>query len=240
VDPRQELRRESIFQNLKKAIFIYAVLFMLVSSSACRFKASNTGDGQEFVRLGAFPKGNPSWVKPAPDAPGVGIANAGLIPLQYSSPDAIQVSKSAIPSGISADSEQSNVQQAVVQNAIANDAATSGQGQAADSPLKRIEQVCPGIERSINAALTTTDVKERTAKYELLATRCPESPDLWIWLGMEYEHLKKMGEAARCYRKALIADGENVEAKSLLEQLQSKGIGASAGAKIKRKSKRKK
>lgn len=98
--------------------------------------------------------------------------------------------------------------------------AVSPIGEAVGS-LAKIDQLCPGTEKRVNDALTTTDMAERIAKYEALTARCPESSDLWVWLGKDYESMKMFSDAGRCYQRAIGLDPSNAEAKSLYDGLDS-------------------
>ena len=91
-----------------------------------------------------------------------------------------------------------------------------------DSPLQRISKLCPSVESETTDALTTTDLRARIRKYESLTNRCPDSADLWLWLGKDYEKAELPVKAGRCFERVLVLDASNKEASDLAAENRRK------------------
>lgn len=85
-----------------------------------------------------------------------------------------------------------------------------------DGPLQRLERLCPNLEKEAVQALQISDLGQRIKAYERLAVQCPTSPDLWLWLGKDYDRGERMEKAQKCYQKVLALEPANAEAKQLL------------------------
>lgn len=94
--------------------------------------------------------------------------------------------------------------------------------QAEESPLSRIARTCPAVESLVSDALTTIDRRERVRKYERIVLRCPQSPDLWLWLGKDHYQSGSYVEAGRCFDRVLVLDGSVEEARELLSEVRVK------------------
>ncbi len=95
-------------------------------------------------------------------------------------------------------------------------------GAAKESPLARIDRLCPGLESEVVKALQVVELAARRQIYESLVVRCPNSSDLWAWLGRDYEAEGKLDRAGRCYEKSLRIDPSSTELRKSLTAIHSK------------------
>ena len=82
--------------------------------------------------------------------------------------------------------------------------------------------MCPGAEPAVKEALRTTTRASRIAQYVKLTSRCPQSWDLWLWLGKDYESDGRLVEAGRCYERVLTIDYGNEVAQALLANVRQR------------------
>lgn len=219
--------------------FLSVSLIAVVCATGCRFKVSSAGEGQEFARRGAYPVGAPSWVKVPPGSETKSQTSAGLVPLTFGSPPVVKESESSIPNGqMFADDDRTKARAAMAAR-VASQSPDNRIGQTSAQPddmFGRIEKACPGMEKSVNEALTADTQTDRIAKYETLTTRCSDSVDLWILLGKEYQGIKKNTEASRSFQRALSLEPSNAEAKQLLEAVRKPAPSMAPGAAVQQRS----
>ena len=192
------------------------IFFSVPALSSCRLKFPSTRESRELVAQGAFPGGAPRWI-PAVRGERSARRASGFVPESYSSPRAESEKRglSATRDLGFADDRQADT---LARNAAAAevDAAPS----ASLSPLERIAQVCAGLDSQVNAALTTTNMSERIEKYRSLVNRCPNSADLWFWLGRDYYRQNNLAQAGRCLEQALVLNSGNTEARNMLAEVR--------------------
>ncbi len=206
---------------------ILSLVILSVSFSACRFKTPTIAEQKYLMEKGAFPAGVPAWVATPTGGGrlgGGGVFSGGLIPQTFT-PSTIDQSKGAIPS---ADLAGSNAGNFSTPHALRQAAAAAEQ--EPDSPLHRISKSCPSVESEVSATLTNLDTKQRIRSYESLTTRCPQSADIWLWLGKDYSKDGQLVKAGRAYERVLIIDASHKEAQELLEA-NRKELNAHAGKK---------
>ena len=190
----------------------------------CRIKSPSLEEQQALVQRGAFPSGTPGWLA-APTGVSNPISAGGFIPTGFSAP-----SSGTVAGGASAAAERktAELEYAAKQKAEAARQAELRGEVKKDSPLARIETVCPGLESQVTDALTTTGLDERLQKYVRLTSRCSNSWDLWLWLGKDYQKKKQLVQASRCFEKSLIINAQNPEAEELLAKTR-KELNAPSG-----------
>ncbi len=202
-----------------------------IAMFGCRIKSPSLEEQQALVQRGAFPSGTPGWLA-APTGVGNPISAGGFIPTGFAPPSAGTVAGGASAASARKDAE---LEYAAKQKAEAARQAQLRGEVKKDSPLSRIESVCPGLEREVTDALTTTALDERLQKYIKLTTRCSNSWDLWLWLGKDYQKKKQLVQASRCFEKSLILNAQNEEAEELLtktrKELNAPPAPAAKGAK---------
>ena len=199
-------------------------LVIVLSSSACRFVLPDFNEGQTLARRGAFPSELPTWVKPLADQDIKRPSSSGMIPLSYGTPGIVRSAQTQAGDSDDKNRKKDRRKLAGIGSAASNQAglSTAGDGGDSDSPLDRILELCPGIESGVSEALRTESAKDRIAKYNSLTLRCPNSSDLWFWLGKDYESLRRYSDAIRSYERVLALEPENKAAKVLLKVVKER------------------
>lgn len=190
-------------------------------ATGCRFRAPSVAEQERLITSGAFPGGVPAWVSPAArgEVP-AGRLSSGFVPESFSARPPRSSSLAFNTGSVSQPYfEQAPLEVARLRREQAQQAAQ--QEHEEDSPLERITRRCPQVEDSVAEALTTTDRTKRIAMYESLTKRCPNSADLWTWLGKDYSRDGNLVKAANSLERALILDSSNEEARSLLATVRS-------------------
>lgn len=192
-------------------------LLIILSISSCRFKFPTAVEGNELKQSGVFTGSVPAWINQNEDPAPKPVATGGTIPQTYKESPTIQGGRDAVPS--SAARTQAGVERRLDEAQQEKEAKLSSGGAVSGttdmSPLSRVESSCPGSEAAVTAALTEENQKKRVAKYEALTSRCPESADLWIWLGKAYDSGEQFTDAIKAYDRALLLDPSNDETKGL-------------------------
>ena len=190
----------------------FLLALALCSLIACRLKAPTVAEQQKLQEMGAFPSGPPPWVSTG--ARGATVGSWGLGGVgggSYGSP-------TGGGGGISRTLNKQESLQEIQQKRAVQTAKVETPEQ--NSPLGRIEAICPNVERDVTAALTTEETEIRAAKYLALTIRCPNSWDLWLWLGKDYLKLNRNAEAGRAFEKVLSLNNGNAEATDLLLEVR--------------------
>jgi len=176
------------------------------------------------MEKGAFPGGVPDWVAQPTGADRVG-ASGGLIPQTFT-----QASREQPNSGVlTANQSTSSAGTYAAPDALKEKKETQAEEAQPKTPLHRIAKLCPNIEKETNTALLTTDVRQRIRAYESLVTRCPDSWDLWLWLGKDYSKSQQLVKAGRCFEKVLVLNPTNEEAQQLAAENRKKLNNPKAG-----------
>ena len=205
------------FSRLKTVLLLLLTITIFAS---CRFTVPNASDNRALVKKRAFPAGVPPWAAQADaDRPQL-RANAGLVPQSFSVPAAVSVTRSSVPTAAS--QLELRQESEATGDILAADEAAIQEKERSDSPLDRIEQVCPGIEDGVTEALKTTDTASRVRQYESLTTRCPNSWDLWLWLAKDYESTGRYVEANRSLERVLTLNRTSEAAQALLSVVRRK------------------
>ena len=190
-------------------------LVCFVSLCACRFKAPNLAEQKYLMEKGAFPGGVPDWVA-TPTGSNSGLSfSGGLIPQTFTqTPRA----NSGVPTAAESASSAGTFQ---TPDAL-KEKTPVAEPAAPNTPLHRIAKVCSTLEKEVNTALVTTDIRQRIRAYESLTARCPDSWDLWLWLGKDYAKTQQLVKAGRCFEKVLILNPTNEEAQDLANENRRK------------------
>ncbi len=204
--------------TLKLLIFMlnktnFFILFLSLFLSSCEFRPPSLAEQQVLLKKGAFPGGIPPWVA----TPRAGISSVA------DSPRSDGIFRKGFTKEAGAQEDQGilarkyeQIQVAELKKAeVANAPDQQKKFAVAKSPLDRILADCPDVEKEVTTALQTLDLQQRIKKYESLVNRCPESWDLWFWLGQDYEKNKQLVQAGRCYDKVLVINPNNEEAEKL-------------------------
>ena len=220
------MRTRSLIQLL-----VVAVLCL----SACRFKAPTGGEGQELKTRGAFPTNIPAWVNQNRDDNPSLSKSSGIIPEHYTAPPATittieSINESEGTPGSRA--EKAKAEKARLEkerSAGADETLGAQEDQTVNSvdpedksPIGRIEALCPGTESSVSEALRTENIDQRVLKYKALTDKCPDSSQLWVWLGKDYESRGELADAVRAYERALIADPSDRDAAGRLASVRDR------------------
>ncbi|MFN8392052.1 MAG: hypothetical protein U0136_17305 [Bdellovibrionota bacterium] len=210
--------------SLHRLASVTAALSVTLLSS-CQFKSPTVAEQKYLVEKGAFPAGTPGWIA-TPLAggalPGGGSYSGGLIPQTFTGSTPHQ-NRSAAPT---AEESRSSAGTFKIPTALAEKKEVEDDKDAS-SPLHRIAKLCPSVESEVNDALITVDLKQRIRKYESLTLRCPQSADLWLWLGKDYSKDGEDVKAGRSFEKVLVIDATNKEASDLLTENRKKLNGTS-------------
>ena len=178
-----------------------------------------TGEEQEkLAASGAFASGAPAWVT------GVKSPNrrdAGAIPQGYLGV-LPRHSLSRLPNEHL--EEHSNVAEQVKTHEEAAkidsaSAASFANKDAPDSPLARIEKLCPAVEPDVRKALVNTVLDERLAEYMSLSRRCSQSADIWGWLAKDHLAKGNAMSARAAAERAIDLDKRNGDAAAVLAEL---------------------
>lgn len=225
----------------KQGAYVLAVFFaMSVAVSGCRFKLPSAPEQQHLVRMGAFPGDVPNWVKQPEDREPRLTSRTGVLATTYSLPEAVQSTARSLPTvDVSTATQTEEERRGQLRPARdkgmedKSDSAPSSVFQEEsesgkvvpdvkdeNSPFNRIAETCPGVESSVSDAVRSTNPADRISKYKQLTLRCPTSPDLWIWLGKEYQTQNKLLDARRCFEQAISLDGANMEARGSLDEVK--------------------
>lgn len=179
---------------------------------------------QELIRLGAFPTEVPSWV--AKTDAGSSRGNSGFIPTQFGAGSGIP----GYQAQHSVDQERLEIEKARVARQLQTD--TPEPSDKKVSPIDRITAACPVRENLIRDALLETDRAQRLGKYRALTGLCPQSYDLWLWLGKDHFSGHELIDAAYAleYAVSLSPDKspEHAEALGLLKTVHSQMTGGTA------------
>ena len=188
--------------------FSTVAAFTFLALGACRFESPSVEEQQYLAGQGAFAGGSPAWVSTAVQ----GKKAPNLIPESFAAPDAI---RGRLSSDLLDEQRQKSLELAAKEKAAPQKSVPDA------SPLNRINQVCPGVESSVNDALTTVDLNERIGKYASLTSQCSSAYDLWIWLGNDYLKAERIPEAKRAFDQALVLNPGNTEASQGLDKVSS-------------------
>jgi hypothetical protein len=208
------------------ALVCIAIALVLLGTTSCRFQSPNASEGQHLVNAKVFSAKVPPWIMQSKDNPRQPVANAGFVPQSYSVPQVVKDNAVSVPNPVV---DTIEFKENAVTTAEKKDKAekemkpptlTPEEARKELSPLDRIAQVCPGAESSVKDALQTAATHARIPKYEKLTKRCPQSWDLWLWLGKDYESEQKLAEAGRCYERVLTLDYANEVAQALLANVR--------------------
>ena len=217
----------SRFLNRAIVLALLASVFL----NSCRFKLPSVNEGQVFKRSGAFTTEVPGWVNQNRDEAPELTTNSGVLPLAAGTSASVEQSRASLPTGAAA--VQGELQHKIKKGSEERNKAKIAEGNDQiddNSPLGRIEAVCPGLESDVSDSLTTTDTESRIRKYESLTRRCPDSADLWLWLGKDYQSEKRLAEASRCFERVLLIDGSNEVAQALLSVVKKELNKTSSGS----------
>ncbi|MCB0321957.1 MAG: tetratricopeptide repeat protein [Bdellovibrionales bacterium] len=190
----------------------FVTLAALVVVAGCRFKAPSTAEGRHLADQKVFAGAVPAWVNQTQEKRPTFAVKSGLVPQSYTVPTAVASSNRLGPDGFTeeqgegAERTEEGTRLGRAEQVERND----------DSPLDRIEQLCPGLEASVSDALRTVNTPSRIEKYERLTRGCPASADLWLWLGKDYEAEGRLVEANRSFENVLVHDPGNEAAEALL------------------------
>jgi len=202
-----------------KRVFLIASLMLLFS---CGLRVPSADEQAKLEEMGAFPGGSPQWITTGVQSnKGAG----GLIPTSYKVPE--NTTQESIETGFQ---EKRAAMTQTREDLTYGDTDEPMMGDTEDSPLARINSVCPGMENDVNEAITTTVRAERIRKYEVLARRCPSSWDLWLWLGRDYLRDNKLAAAGRSYERVLVLNPNQAEADEQLRRIRARQNESSSGS----------
>ena len=209
---------------------LFFILCLTLSLSACRFKAPNAVEGEHLAATKTFPGAVPSWIMQSKNSPRQPVETGGIIPQTYSAPTAVQQSALSRPNPQVQSPLQTDEERMREEDSKAKQLGKPGEENKGalqipakeSSPLDRIMQLCPGVDNAVNDALQTAERNARIQKYEKLSQRCPQSWDIWLWLGKDYEGAGRLVEAGRSYERVLTIDSGNEVAQALLANVRKR------------------
>ena len=196
-------------------------LLLLLFSAACRMSVPTVEEQRVLIKKGSFPSGVPAWISPhAIKGTNAKTASAaGFLPEKFSAPEVVtresELSFEERAAGTSGISVLRPRRARVLEEDLIED-----KEEEEKSPLWKITELCPSIERRLNDALTTTDLSSRAQKFSELSNQCPLSADLWFWLGKDYHQIGESALAGRALERALVLDSSHEEARKLLAEVR--------------------
>ncbi len=172
---------------------VWGILLAIVLSSGCRLKSPTIQEQQALVARNSFPSGPPPWISSSAlgSNPGARLSFGNL----FGSQSSIGVHQDTIPT-------PTRAERLVALQSQGQEQASTQPTARLDSPLERISAVCPGTERQVNDAITTVEDGEQIDKLLSLTRACPNSSDLWQWLGEAYQRTNQSVSANRCFKRA--------------------------------------
>lgn len=202
----------------------------LLSCVSCAFRVPTAAEQQKLAESGAFASGTPAWVTgvSAPDR-----ADAGSIPQKFTAAgfplvaddSAIGAQRSEMVTSPKDSGEIDQGGGSVEDSPSSSPLSKSPvSGGPQDSPLSRIEALCPNVEEDVRKALTNVVLDERLSMYVSLSRRCPQSGDIWGWLAKDHLEKGNSVSAKTAAERALSIDQKNGDAAAVLAEL-----GRSAG-----------
>lgn len=203
-------------------------LILLLTFQACRFIVPTNKDSVALNERGAFGNGAPSWAQLPKDQKVNLPDNSGIIPQTFTVPEAAAFTAQAnASSAVSANIGRGVELELRAPNGLSTEAKeeylaknTNKQEQVNEqSELGQIEKLCPGTETAVVDAIKTENVGTRIRKYLTLTKRCPSSANIWVWLAKDYQGLARYQDAKRCAQAALSIDSKNIEAQSILREI---------------------
>lgn len=217
------------------------ILVLVFGAVGCRFQMPSSSEGTTLASKGVFPGGVPSWVRQPEDGERFKASSSGVIPHGYTTPPAVQINSATIPDvnletpPSTAERKRDASRERLAGADIDRTSEVAGEDEdESNSPLARIAALCPGMESSVSEALRTEAQGLRIQKYEKLTRACPESEDLWIWLGKDYQSAGMLVQAMRSFERVLVVNSSNEEAQELLasvkKQLNSNTVTTNTGA----------
>lgn len=199
-----------VARRLHVSMLALLMSVVMTGSIACRFKMPNVEEQRALIARRSLGDSNPEWLaRPVVD-PTAKHISFGLIPQSFGSPLAPNPMEASM-----ADREREQ-RLARAREAKAQD---KSKDEKKDSPLARIDTLCPGLEGDVNAALVTLEAEERAQRYKQLTERCPQSPDLWLWLAQDAFVIGEFDQARLAVTRTLALDPNNAEARALSEKI---------------------
>lgn len=186
------------FSTNSAITFLVLSLSLSLLVSACSFRAPNLAEQEELSKRGVFSNNRPAWV-------------SGQSAGSQSAPASSFGFKNRFERNSSTNSNN---------EAYSSSSQLDSRGnKESDSPLDRLESMCPGMSAEAEAALLTDARKERVVKYEKILARCPGSLDIWLWAAKDYQSLGNTFKAEGAVLRALSIDSQNEAAKSLRDSI---------------------
>ena len=210
-----------------KQIFILGLgVSAFALATGCRIRVPSVEEQQALVAQGAFPGGVPPWVVSGGGAAS-GKRMSGVIPSNYLPSKSESKLSGFSAEGVDADQKESRTKDSAGDlkttqpTSSENTLIAKTQGKGVDSPIQRVQEVCPGTEAKVADAIITDEPSLRLKKFQDLTTQCRNSEDLWFWLAKEYLTEGRLQEAKSCLEQVLMLNRQHKEAYGLLNQLNS-------------------
>lgn len=193
-------------------LFVLLNLSVLHLGAGCRLKVPNVSEQQKLMEKGAFPNGPPSWVASV----ALGGARGRHLPSMLAPGFSSSGSRQAVGGPITGSEE---IQARLERQTPKQTEQKPQQKTDSNSPLSAIAQLCPEVERDTAKTLVIPDTQTQIDHYTILVKRCPNSPDLWTWLGEAYYRKGLVISAKKCFQQALFLDSSHPLSKKYLDQL---------------------
>jgi hypothetical protein len=181
---------------------------------ACRFKVPTPEEQQELLARGTFPGAVPAWVSAEKGSRNQSLS--AVVPSAFSAP--IHTASSFARSTTESDPRDLKTEE---QNRQVGKAPQPKVDNSEAGALSRLMAQCPNVEEEAKEALVNTDPYTRMEQYRALSQRCPESADVWFWLGKDYLAEGRLLEARNCLENAVLRNRSLDHARTLFEAVDS-------------------
>ncbi len=211
---KAQLTEQPISGDKLIRLLVLLVFSSALMTSGCRFSAPGVEEQEVLAQKGAFSGGAPAWSSLS----SIGRSQEGLTPTQFGTRSIHDSTDRTFSSSDNLRRER----RAKLDSMMETQDTNAIQDVRAGSPLARITALCPSVEESVTEAITTTDRDSRIKKYRQLTRSCPDSADIWLWLGRDYKSAGRTSEARQALEQASYLDPANAEAKQLLSEIGDK------------------
>ena len=202
-------------EQIRGARLVRLLLLLICGStlllSGCRFTSPSVEEQEVLAQKGAFAGGAPAWSSMS----NIGRSKNELIPTEYGT----RSINDSTDRTFSASRNERFEQRAKLDELMKEEDTGAIEDVRDSSPIARITALCPSAEQPVTEAITTTDRDARIQKYRRLTRSCPNSADLWLWLGRDYKDAGRASEARQALEQAAYLDPNNAEVKQLLSEV---------------------
>jgi len=195
----------------RHSLFLILFLLVIFCLSGCRIKFPSIPEQKKIMADGGYTSGAPPWASDTVlSGQPTKRSSLSLMPDSFSSPRASRTQTTSF--------EQRKIER---QNQRQQSQKETAQDVNEDSPLHRISEICPSIEKDVTKALVTTDAHSRLQSLQSISKKCPESADLWYWQAKDHFQLGELSDANRCVNQALVLSASHKDSLELARKIKA-------------------